>query len=107
MLSLLDPKGKQYPPVVQRRYRPLRFRSISSTIPTGTQKPDGFASESVVAFTSESLVDLRRHSKAQRRETAIECRRHSKAQRRETAIECHILNRMAEFGRLKYYVVVS
>ncbi len=95
MLSLLDPKGKQYPPVVQRRYRPLRFRSISSTIPTGTQKPDGFASESVVAFTSESLVDF------------AGIRRHSKAQRRETAIECHILNRMAEFGRLKYYVVVS
>ncbi len=33
--------------------------------------------------------------------------RHSKAQRREAAIGCHILNQMAELGRLKSYAVVS
>ncbi len=33
--------------------------------------------------------------------------RNSNAQRREATIGCHILNRMAEFGRPKSYVVVS
>ena len=47
------------------------------------------------SFHLESLVDFAR------------IRRHSKAQRREAAIGCHILNRMAELIRPKYYAVVS